>query len=460
MTISGKIKSLISSVRWDEVKDEAVSLLQKLIRIDTTNPPGNEKPAAELMQNYFADFGIKSKIVESEPGRASIIAEVQGEREDDKKPLILLSHLDVVPANPAEWTYHPFSGEVKDGYVWGRGAIDCKGLAVCEAVALALITRMKIPLERGVKFISVADEEMGGEKGAAYLIQTENIDGFGVVNEGGSGAILGGRRLYFPCFGEKGPLWLKVRAKGKAGHASMPHKDNPNTILIKSLYKILKSDLGKKLTDNFLVSFRTHLIPGPAKGLSPLFSFLCRSEYAKGFLGRVLFQLSRVKPKLSAMFSNTVSITMINSGYKENVIPEEAEAVLDIRLLPSYDPFEIIEKMKKIIDDPRISFEIIAMYKSSESDPSSEFFMILKNAVRAVYEHTFVPVIAPGFTDSRYFREKGIPAYGLLPFFLTDEEISTMHGVNERVSLENLETGVKLMMSIIMHMCCKDLGGL
>jgi acetylornithine deacetylase/succinyl-diaminopimelate desuccinylase-like protein len=206
-----KIKSILDSVRWNEVKNEAIELLSNLIKIDTTNPPGNEKPAAELLEKYFQEFGIKTKIVESEKDRASIIAELEGEK--NSKPLILLSHLDVVPANPKEWSFPPFSGEIKNGYIWGRGAIDCKGLAVVEAVALSLLKRMGIRIQKGVKFISVADEEMGGEKGAKFVVENfdEDINGFCVINEGGAGFIIKNRKIYMPCFGEKGPIWLKIQ---------------------------------------------------------------------------------------------------------------------------------------------------------------------------------------------------------------------------------------------------------
>lgn len=451
------VEDVISQVRWEEIRDEAVELLRGLIKIDTTNPPGEERPAAEFVAKYFDEFGIASEIVESDPGRASIIAEVKGENES-LKPLILLSHLDVVPANPKEWSVHPFSGEVKDGYVWGRGAIDCKGLAVCEAVALSLVRRMNLNPKRGVKFISVADEEMGGEKGAGFLLNEKNIDGFAVINEGGTGAILGGKRVYLPCFGEKGPLWLKIKAKGKPGHASMPHEDNPNLILVQALYRILKSDLGKELVPNFVRSIKTHVVQSSPFGKLPAFllSLMERTHHAREVFGKIFALATSPNPKIKAMFSNTLSITIMKAGYKENVIPEEAEAVLDIRLLPGYDPYEFIDKLKNIVDDHRVEFEIMALYDPSESDPAGEFMMILKDAVKSVYDAPFFPILATGFTDSRYFRKKGIPSYGLLPFFLTNDELSTMHGIDERVSIDNLELGVKIMLSLILHSCFDD----
>lgn len=453
-----KIKEIVNSVRWQEVKEEAVELLRKLIRIDTTNPPGNEKEAAELLSKYFSEYGIESQIVESEPQRSSVIANLEGKK--DLKPIILLSHLDVVPANPSEWRFPPFSGEVKDGYIWGRGAIDCKGLAVVEAVAMTLIKRSGIKPDRGIKFISVADEEMGGEKGAKYVVENLDIDGFGVLNEGGTGVVLGNRKIYMPCFGEKGPLWLKIKAKGKPGHASMPHKDNPNLILVQALYKILKSDLGKKLSDGFISSAKFYLLDNKKSlsGLKLLLSLIEKSDFAKEILGKALSSLFYMlnKNKLSAMFSNTLSVTIMKSGYKENVIPEEAEAILDIRILPGYDHDEIIERMRKIVDDPRVSFEIISVYEPSQSNPVSDFMILLKEATSAVFETAFFPILATGFTDSRFFRKKGIPAYGFLPFFLTDEDLSTMHGIDERISMENIELGLKLMLAIILHICTEE----
>ncbi len=452
------IKRILNSVRWNEVKDEAVELLSNLIKIDTTNPPGNEKPAAELLEKYFQEFGIKTKVVESEKDRASIIAEVEGEK--NGKSLILLSHLDVVPANPTEWSFPPFSGEIKNGYIWGRGAIDCKGLAVVEAVAMSLVKRMGIKIQKGVKFISVADEEMGGEKGAKFLVENfdEDINGFCVINEGGAGFIIKNRKVYMPCFGEKGPIWLKIKAKGKPGHASMPHKDNPNLILIQALHKILQTDFGKKLTDNFIKSIEFYLIgDNSRKFLKPTLKLIENSEKIKELLGKIIFlATSSTQPKISAMFSNTLSITIMKSGYKENVIPEEAEAIIDMRLLPGYQYDEIIDKMIKVVDDPRVSFEILSVYEPSQSDPVSEIMMKIRESALYVFEAPFFPILATGFTDSRFFRKKGIPAYGFLPFFFTEEEISTMHGIDERISVDNIELGLKIMLSTILNLCADE----
>ncbi len=446
-----KISDIISSIRWNEIGDESVSLLRDLIRVDTTNPPGDEYEAAILLQRYFNSFNIESRMVESDPKRVSIISDLKGE--DTKlKPLILLSHLDVVPANPKEWSVPPFSGEVKNGYVWGRGAIDCKGLAVCEAVAMSLVKRLRIPIRRTIRYISVADEEMGGEKGAKFVVENENIEGFGVINEGGTGAILNGKKIYLPCFGEKGPLWLKIVAKGKSGHASMPHKENPNLILLSALSKISETNFGREFTKNFIKAIDVHVVRNSKMGtiLSPLLSIAEKSKAVRKILGEILYLLLQSKPKLQAMVSNTLSITMIKSGYKENVIPEEAEAVIDIRLLPGYSYFDVIEKMKAIVNDPRISFEILTMHQFSESSPEEEFFLNIRYAVQSVYNYPFFPILATGFTDSRFFRSRNIPSYGLLPFFLTEEEVATMHGIDERISIENLIEGVKLMLSIIL----------
>lgn len=444
------IKEIINSIRWKEIRDEAVELLRNLIKIDTTNPPGNEAPAAEYLKKYFDDFGISSRIVESEKGRATVIADIKSAKQD--KPLILLSHLDVVPADPKQWSVHPFSAEVKNGYIWGRGTIDCKGLAVAEAVAATIVKRMNINLKRSVQFISVADEEMGGEKGAGYLVNYEDINGFCVINEGGTGAILNNRKVYLPCFGEKGPIWLKIKAKGKSGHASMPSEDNPNLILVRALVKISSSDLGKKLVNNLVKSVKFYLAKD-IKLFKPLLSLVEKSDLLRTLLGTVLYKLIKSKPKLSAMLSNTMSITIIKSGYKENVIPEEAEAILDIRILPGYDYYDIIEKIKNIVDDPRVSFEIISAYEPSESDPSEPALKKIEEALKLVYNYPFLPIISTGFTDSRFFRKKGIQAYGILPFFLTEEELSTMHGVDERISIENMEIGTKLMLSTILNLC-------
>jgi acetylornithine deacetylase/succinyl-diaminopimelate desuccinylase-like protein len=443
------------SIRWDDVRDEAAELLSELIKINTTNPPGNETEAADFLKNFFESEGIYPEVIESEEGRGSIIARLDATDRIDRKPLIFLSHLDVVPANPSEWTRHPFSGDISGGYVWGRGAIDCKGLAVCQALTLALLKRLKIPLKKSVFFISTADEEMGGEKGVGYILSSREMEGEAVLNEGGFGVKLGGRKIFLPTFGEKGPMWLKVKAKGKSGHASVPHKDNPNLLLINVLKKILSTYQQYKITPYLAKSLSIHIpeevggrVGRIIKALFEASSKIPSNDKVLGFLVGVL-----ANEKVKAMLRNTISLTVMKGGYKENVIPGEAEAVLDVRLLPGEDPYNFVENLKRNARVDQFEIEIAQMYHASQSPPDSPFIMRLKDVVKKNLNVPFVPILATGFTDSRYFRDIGIQSYGFMPCVFTEDELGTIHGVNERISLENIKMGIKILFELAIDMC-------
>ena len=450
--LNSEIGEISQSIRWDDIQSESADLLRQLIRIDTTNPPGNENEAARLLKSFFDNEGIPSEIVESQKNRANVIADIPGREE---RTLILLSHTDVVPADPKKWSHKPFSGDADKEYIWGRGAIDCKGFAASGALVLALIKRLKIQLRNSIKFISTADEEMGGHFGAEYIVKNNiNKNGknyIGLINEGGIGVILGGKKLFLPCFGEKGPLWLKIIAKGKPGHASMPHNDNPNLILLDTLRKVCHMKPERRIVPNLAKSLETY-IPTEIKNGSLLKIaikgiFLLPNSHK--ILAEILDRILR-KEKVKAMIKNTVCLTMIKSGYKENVIPEEAEATLDIRLLPGTSPYNFVEEIKKHLKDERIKVEIDKVYEPSESDPNSEFLMKIRNLTKKLYpDIPFIPTLATGFTDSRYFRAIGIQSYGFIPWFLTEEEISTIHGIDERISLQNLKEGIRTLFEIV-----------
>lgn len=446
----------IDSIRWDDLTEEVCELLSELVKIDTTNPPGNETKAAKFLKEFFNSEGIEAEIIESEPGRGNIIATLPGSKKT-QKPLIFSSHLDVVPANPSEWTKPPFSGEISEGYVWGRGSIDCKGLAALEAMTLAIVKRLGIQLKRTLLFIATSDEEMGGEKGIGYLLGARKIEGYAVLNEGGIGVEVNGEKIFLPCFGEKGPLWLKLKVRGTPGHASVPHPDNPNITLVKILDKILKIRQHYILTTS-LVKSLSIFVPKEVKsplvraGLKLALSFASLGDGPRRFLGTLVGL--RAKDVVKAMLRNTLCPTVIKAGYKENVIPEESEAIIDIRLLPGEDPYDFTEKLKKTVENRKVSIQIYKIYRSSESPPDSDFMFSLREAVKEEFPNVpFIPIIATGFTDSRYFRDIGIQSYGFIPWILKEDEIATIHGKDERISIENITSGLKILFRLVLKIC-------
>lgn len=424
---------------------EVVSLLQNLIQIDSTNPPGNETAVANYLHEYLAGRGIESKVIESAPGRGNIIARIKGT--GTKPPLILLGHLDVVPARPEEWDIPPFAGRVEDGVVWGRGAIDMKGMVAMEIIAFLKAAGEK--LEGDLVFVGVADEEAGGEYGAKFLIDKfwEEVKGGIVLNEGSIGLDQDGATLYPIQVAEKGVLWLKLTAHGTSGHGSMPYADNPVLHLTQALHRIthyqapvtttpvtrefLKRRSAKLPWPQRVVS-RLLAIPGLDRIIGPLF----RGEIAK-------------HSRLYAMLTDTIAPTMLQAGYKVNVIPDEATATIDARLLPGQSREAFLKRLRKLAG-PHVTIEVLSASEPTATDRNDPFYTMIEQVLRdANHEAVIAPYLSPGATDSRFFREKGVPCFGLIPVVVTPDELSGLHGKNERVKITQLELGTDILSDII-----------
>ncbi len=443
----------ISSLNWDLVIEEATQILCDYIRIDTTNPPGNELAGAEYLQKVCEREGLEVEILSSATDRANLLVRLSGD--GTKRPIILLNHIDVVGAEKNEWSVEPFAGVVKEGCVWGRGALDCKGLGVMELMALILLKRNQIKLERDIIFLATADEETGGEMGAGWMVRNhaDKLKAEFVINEGGVGMKggIGGRDAFAPCLGEKGPCWVRLTAEGQPGHGSMPSKDNANDILINALGRVQRHTYplqGGKWIKEILLYF--------ARKVSLLRSILLRL-LASPLLSLVLFFLkgSLTKNKrFNAMLRNTVALTNLKAGFKENVIPSRSEAILDCRLLPGTSATQFISDLKKSIGDQRIKVEIIKNYEASQSPLDTEFFEVVEKVIRRNSPQALVmPILAPGFTDSRWLRELGAVAYGLIPCLFSPEEIDSIHGRDERISLASFKLGIKNIYEICLEMC-------
>ena len=353
------------------VKQEVTQLLRELIRIDTTNPPGNETQAATYIAQYLANEGFKTEIIESAPGRGSVITRLKGTGE--KPSLLLLSHLDVVAANPNEWTVDPFAGVVKDGYVYGRGAYDMKCMTAIEIMVIKLLKKNNVKLKGDVVLAATADEEQGGEEGAGYLLQhhREKVWCPYVINEGGGLAFPSKNGYVFPVqTAEKGILWLKIKAKGTPGHGSTPNMaDNavmrmnkvidklgnykPQTIYVPTLKQFL-AEMAKQ--DPELEETFSRLLANPGQSEQIL------DELAKK--DRALAEEIRPRTKM------TIAPTMIRGGVKENIIPSDCEAVFDCRILPGQTVAETVDLIKGLLKDvglDKLSFEFIQAHGGSES---------------------------------------------------------------------------------------------
>ncbi|MGX7679718.1 M20/M25/M40 family metallo-hydrolase [Jatrophihabitans sp. DSM 45814] len=422
---------------------EVVSLLSDLIRINTSNPTHPERPAAEWVAARLDEVGIESVILESEPGRASTIARIKG-TDPNRKPLLIHGHLDVVPAEKSEWSVDPFAGEVKDNYVWGRGAVDMKNM---DAMTLAVVrdwSRRGIQPDRDIVLAFVSDEEAGGLKGAHWLVDN-HPDYFADCTEaisevGGFSVTVGGDlRLYLIQTAEKGIGWLKLRAEGRPGHGSMVHGDNAVTALARAVTRIGEHE------------FPVHLTPTVRE-------FLSRIATVTGLPidpddpGSALPQLGGMARMIGASLRNTANPTMLSAGYKANVIPSSAEATIDARFLPGHEP-ELFETIDAIIASAAtpgtsISREFVTKDIAVETEFDGEIVDAMAAALKAEDPSAIaVPYLMSGGTDAKSFSQLGIRNFGFSPLLLpADLDFSSLfHGIDERVPVDALQFGVRVL---------------
>lgn len=433
-------------IDFDALAAEAIDLLQRYVRINTTNPPGNEALAADFLADVLATEGIESRRLASAPGRANLVATLPASGSGAAaKPLVLLNHTDVVPVEAERWQVDPFGGVIKDGCLWGRGALDMKGMAVIELVTLLTFKRLGISLRRPLRFLAVADEEAGSDYGVEWLDRhhPELIeDAAFVINEGGYGSqtFLGVER---PLFGvsvaEKSPLWLTLRSTGRPGHGSTPHEDNVLDRLVRAMHRVQHWSRPWLLTEPV------------ADGL--------RQAYAAGYLDidpdkAEPAELAARYRSLSPLLSNTISATGLSAGVKHNVIPATGSATLDCRLLPGYERGRFLRELREVIDDDKIEVEVVFAAESPVSPWDTELHQaILEVCPLVMPEAAVLPRVTAGFTDSRTFRRRGVAAYGFVPMLLGPDEQGGMHNNDERISLKNLRLGLEVLFRVVERVC-------
>lgn len=425
---------------------EAVEILSKYIQINTTNPPGNEAPAVEFLSGILEREGITCRTYESSHGRCSLRALLPGTGKKD--PLILLNHMDVVPANPNDFSFDPFGGEVRDGYVCGRGALDMKGIGVMQLMAFLAMKRRGAPLNRDLVFLAVADEEEGGAEGARHLLDNHPGDfraGL-VLNEGAFGIanMLPDKTVMMIATGEKGPCWLRLTRRGEPGHGSSPHGRNTLMKMVQALNRLIDADLPVVITDIMEEYFRQ---------IAPYWSFL--QPYLEDGKRETLACLLRESgllevPQLNAMVRNTISLNILRAGVKLNVIPDGVEAQLDMRLLPGQDVDEFITFVRETLDDEMIQIDPILASAGNVSDMDDEEYLLLREAVGAHFPDALMPpTLLPGISDSRFFRERGVPAYGFCPLVIPMDHLKMIHGIDEKISVEGLVRGCEIYDDIV-----------
>ena len=437
-------ESVEQKINWKEAGEEASQLLSAYIQVDTTNPNGNETRGAEFLGTFLEKEGIPYEIHESSENRGNLIARIRGD--GTEKPICLLSHIDVVTAEPEKWEKDPLSGEISDGYIWGRGALDMKSMGVMELLTMVWLKRLDIPLKRDVILLAVADEEVQGE-GARFIRDNywDFIQCSHMINEGGLGLqdmMFEGQNVYPISVGEKGAVWLKMIASGEPGHGSTPRPNEAPRYLMEALDALGTRELGEEFSPQ-LVSLMNAV--GQHKGGAT--GIVLRNKTLRNVL---------VTPKLMsnpltrAAMINTVHVTGFGGQNKPNVVPSEVYAILDCRIQPGVDPQDFIASLEAIVASEQIHFEIISATSGSVSPTEDPLYKALAyQATKGESDAVAGPVISVGYTDSNYFRPLGVKAYGFHPVLLTEKDMEGFHGHNEKISTSNMENGLrKLFLSV------------
>lgn len=431
------------AIDWPDVHREALDIFVRYLQIDTTNPPGNEKPAARFLGAICEAEGIPVEYIETAPNREVLVARLRGD--GSKRPIMLCNHTDVVPVEEQYWSVPAFAGLVQDGRVYGRGAVDMKGCGVMQLMAMLLLKREGVPLKRDVVFCAVPDEEAGSDYGMAWLCEhrPDIVDVEYELSEGAGGTTRFGRqetRLFSVATNEKDICWLKLTAVGRPGHGSVPHEDNSAVYLVRALKRLV--DWERPLV--FTPDTEAYLDRLAEAGLMPP-----RSDR------KAVEERIRRSPELLAMFQNTLNLTMLQAGIKANVIPARSEAVIDCRLLPGQSKRDWIRQVRERIGDERVSVELLSPdHGEPEAVPwDTELFRTITSVVKkAMEDAVVVPGMTIGGTDNRFLRERGIPAYGFIPCLLSPEERRGFHGNDEFLTVENLNLGCELMYEIVRRM--------
>ena len=434
------------AIDWPAVHREAADILRRYLRIDTSNPPGREAPAARFLGGLLEAEGIETRYFETAPDREILYARIPGD--GSKRPLMLANHLDVVPPEAGTWSIPPFGGVQEDGRIFGRGAIDMKGFAVMQLITLLLARRQGLRLTRDLIYCAVPDEEALGTYGMRWLCKhhPELLDGVEyALNEGGSGTTdFGERPVFQVAVNEKWVCWMRLTAHGLPGHGGIPcmPEQNPIVVLARAIERLVCWKSPVVVTHET----RAWLDRLTAEGLA--------------YWGTTQADLERATQSsagLRAFFTNTLNITMVEGGVKANIIPGRATATLDCRLLPGQSREGWRDELIARIDDPDVEVEFfdgLDPEAPRAASFDSEFFRTIESAiVAAMPEAIVVPSLTVGGTDNRFLRERSIQAYGLVPAVLTSPERAGFHAGDEFITVDHLSQGCELTYDIVRRMC-------
>ncbi len=446
----------MAELNWTAAALETVTNLSRLIQCDTSNPPGNEKTAILVLKDILECDGVSPdeiKILEPVPNRMNLVTRIRGD--GSLRPLLLSGHVDVVPVERDHWTHDPFGGEVIDGHVWGRGSLDMKGFLAMYLQVYLMIRRQKLPLKRDIILAAVADEETLYAFGSRYLVDHHRqlIDAEYAFTEGGAFTMhAGGVRLYPIQTAEKAICWMKMRTHGDPGHGSMPHPNNAIAHLGEALGKIKRAG---RLPVHITPTFRSMMAAvAEQKGFPiSLVAGLLTQPWGASLLLRLA--PAQATTLVSAWLTNTVNPTGLRAGAETNVIPSEAEAVLDCRLLPGQTPEDLIREIRAITGD-EVELEPFRSLPSAEFSTDTPLYKLLVRATKKMDPGGIaMPLMSPGKCDACEYQRAGIIVYGFTPGILAKEYplVKLGHGHDERLPVSFIESGLPVLWEVVKEFC-------
>ena len=420
------------------IEEEALDWLQAFIRIDTVNPPGNETRAVEFIAGILEAEGIPYETAESAPGRGNLWARLEG---GEEPALIMLQHTDVVPADERYWTTDPLSGEIRDGYLWGRGTLDMKGTGMSQLATFISLHRAGVPLNRDVVLVATADEEAGGYFGAGWLLENrpEIFEGAGLlINEGGSGEQREKELLFQVEVTQKVPVWLRLTAVDTPGHGSMPNPTSSVTRIVDALHTLRQNPFPPRMVPAIDAMFQSLSLSASTDWEEP-FSNMSQAIRDPEFLSR----LQAYSPYLHALTRDTCSMTRFEGSNKINVVPPEAWAELDCRILPDRPSEVFVDELRELIRDTDVEVEVLMAFTAAISPTDTVLYDAIEEVTSERHPGSRVtPYVSTGFTDSHFFRDLGIPSYGFDPIVVPEAEFSRIHGNDERINVDAFKRGV------------------
>ena len=431
---------------------DPIDLLKDFVAVDTINPPGNEINAVRFYAEIFDQYGISYQVAESAPGRGNIWARIEG---GDQPALMLLQHTDVVPADKEYWETDPMLGTIKDGYLYGRGVIDMKGLGIAHLVVFLSAYKNQEKLTRDIVFLATADEEAGGFFGAGWMLENhpEAFDGVKLLlNEGGSGTTYGYKEIFSVEVTQKVPVWLRLKSEGSPGHGSSPQTVSAVTQLIEALNNLYKNPFPARIIQPVDTYFRS-LAEDLSASEKDTFMDMATAIQSDKFLR----DLQDSSPSWHALTRDTCSITMLEGSSKINVVPPVAFAEVDCRMLPDRTVAEFIQDFNERVSPFNIQTELIMAFGPAVSSTTSELFQAIEKVTKKEYPNSrVIPAVSTGFTDSHFTREIGIESYGFNPMLFESGEFRGVHGNNERVKIEAYNRSIKDLQLIIEEVAYKD----